>query len=567
MGAAAAGGIGLSGAEAADREKKSVKGWRPPRDRARQRLVDMAEFGRKKGASGKRGIAVCTHPLASAAAVDMLKLGGNAADAACAASIAQCVVETHMTTLSGVFSMLYYDAASGEVSYVNGSMGTPKSHPIFTSELSDLVPILTKERDGSLCPVPGYWGGFEASHDRHGVLPRQTVMAPAIHYAREGFEIHPFLWGEMFVESAQLGSSAQGQEMYFRDQRLLNVGETLVQSRHADTLERLAEEGSDYFYRGEFAENYVRAVRDRGGYVTREDMEAWAPIWGEPVRSTYRDYEIVGSPAPDYGGQAVVEIMNMVELIDLQKLGPAFESPETALKLMQIVGQTYSDAIGARFTNSIPPVETMISKETAEARFAQLSGKPRNPYEQFLSPPPGSNQVTVVDEQGNAATVMHSIMSLPYSTGIFVDGVYVCAGLLHLASGIPGSDMRTHSRVAPNMFLKDGKPVLVSGSPSVSLTECIVQNSINILDFGLDIETSVHKPRFGGSSMNNFLALMIERDMGDKTIDRLRKEGAAIEVVNPWNWTHGSFDGVAIDANGVASACGDPRRTAAALTV
>ncbi|TQV70524.1 gamma-glutamyltransferase [Exilibacterium tricleocarpae] len=561
--------VSTSGAStAASTGALASAGWKPPSDPERRRLVAMAEFGRKQGVSGRNGVAVCTHPLATKAATDMLQMGGNAVDAICAASMAQAVVEPHMTTLSGVFSMLYYEAATGRLSYVNGSANAPKKHPIFTLPLSDLGRfIATGARTGALCPVPGFWGGFEAAHDHHGRLSRKTVMAPAIHYARDGFEIHPFLWGEMFVESAALGAASQGQEMYFKNRRLLNTGEKLIQSRHADTLERLAEEGSDYFYRGEFARKYVQAVQAAGGYVTEEDMAQWQPLWDQPVRTTYRDYELVAAPTPDFGGQALVEIMNMVEHIDLQRQGPAFESPETTFKLMQIVGQVYTDSILGRLTGTLMPVEKAISKEFAAERFAKLSGPPKGPYDNLVALPPGSNHVTVVDGEGNIATVLHSVMSMPYTTGIFVEGVYACAGLIHLGAGIPGPDRRIHARICPNMFFKNGKPVLASGSPSVSLTENIVQNSINILDFGLDIETSVHKARFGGANIDNLKMLMVEADMGAKTLSYLRGKNAAIKSVNPWNWTHGSFDGIHIDAQGLASACGDPRRTAQAFAV
>lgn len=537
--------------------------WSPPSDRERNRLISMATFGRKKAVSSRNGIAICTHPLASAVAIDMLKAGGNACDAICAASIAQTVLEPHMTTLSGVFSMLYYDARARAYSYINGSMNAPKAHPIFKNGAKALETLAGPgQRNGKLSPVPGFWGGVEASHGRHGRLPIKTVMAPAIHHARHGFEIHPFLWGEMFVESPGLGAVPQGQEMYFRDRRLLNVGEKLVQSRYADTLERLAEEGGDYFYRGEFARKYAEAVQRAGGYVTAEDMEAWRPLIGEPVRSTYRGYDLIAAPAPDYGGQALIEIMNMVELLDVQKLGPAYASPETTRRLIQIIERVYADAVTQRWEKKLQPVERMISKSFAAERLGQLE----KPGVAGPAPaPPGSAHITVVDREGNVATVLHSVMSAPYTTRIFVDGVYVCAGLLHLGSGVPGEDGRVHCRIAPNMFAKNGKPVLASGSPSVSLTENIVQNSMNMLDFGLDIETSVHKPRFGGSDLNVAGAMMIEADMGEALIEQVKARGRSLVSASPWDWMHGSFEGIRIAEDGTASACGDPRRTAQAL--
>jgi gamma-glutamyltranspeptidase/glutathione hydrolase len=526
----------------------------------------MAEFGRKKGVSGRNGMAICTHPLASAAAIDVLRVGGNACDAICAASLAQTVVEPHMTTLSGIFSMLYYDARSRSYSYVNGSMNAPRAHPIFNEGAKALEALGgIGQRNGQLSPVPGFWGGVEASHGKHGRLPIKTVTAPAIHYARHGFEIHPFLWGEMFLESSGLGAVPQGQEMYFSNRRLLKVGEKLIQSRYADTLERLAEEGSNYFYHGEFARKYAEAVQRAGGYVTVEDMEAWRPIIGEPVRSTYRGYELLAAPAPDYGGQALVEIMNMVELLDVQKLGPAYASPETTRHLLQIIQRVYADAVTQRWEKKVEPAERMISKSFAAERFSQLREKPvaAGP----AAAPPGSAHITVVDSEGNVATVLHSVMSAPYTTRIFVDGVYVCAGLLHLGSGMPGEDGRVHCRIAPNIFARNGKPVLASGSPSVSLTENIVQNSMNMLDFGLDIETSVHKPRFGGSDLNIPGAMMIEADMGEALIEQVKARGQKLTSATPWDWMHGSFEGIRIAEDGTASACGDPRRTAQALAL
>ncbi|MDE2976873.1 MAG: gamma-glutamyltransferase [Acidobacteriota bacterium] len=534
--AAAAGGAAMAigcapGSEPGGSAPAAVNGWTPPDDEARRALVGTARFGPKQAVRSANGIAICTHPLASAAAADMLALGGNACDGVLAASIAQAVVEPHMTTLSGCLSMLYYDAASGEYTYVNGMMAAPQAVPdVRNMDVAEFGALMTKT-DGTLCFVPGFWGGFEAGLERHGLLPRATVMAPAIHYARDGFEIHPFLWGEMFVESAVLGREPFSREIYFDGGTLRDIGDKLVQSELADTLDRLAEDGGDHFYRGEFGRRYAETVQARGGLITADDMAAYEAFWDEPVQGTYRDYGVVGSPAPDFGGQALVEIMNMVELLDLQQAGPAFESGETTLEGRPASPNDRYEALGVA-----PP------------------------------PPPGSNHVTVVDAAGNVATVLHSVMSMPFRTGIYVDGVYACASGVHLGSGPVEPGGRAHARICPNMFTRDGKPVLASGSPSVSLTENIVQNTTNLLDFGLDLESSVHKPRFGGSSMSVPGALIVEADLAGDPVGRLEDAGATVEVVNPWNWLCGSFEGVLIEEDG-AVACGDPRRTARAVAV
>jgi gamma-glutamyltranspeptidase/glutathione hydrolase len=153
-------------------------------DTERRKLVAEARFGRKKAASGKNGVVVCSHPLASHAGVEMLKSGGNACDAACTAAITQTVVEPHMTTITGVFSMLYYDAKTGKTTYMNGGMNVPKAGLAGYSG-ADL-------KTGRGCGVPGWWAGFEAALGKHGSKAKSEVMATAIGYARDGFEVHPF---------------------------------------------------------------------------------------------------------------------------------------------------------------------------------------------------------------------------------------------------------------------------------------------------------------------------------------------------------------------------------------
>ena len=148
-------------------------------DEERKQLIAEAQFGRKPLATSKEGMVICSHPLATREAVKILKSGGNACDAALCASITQTVIEPHMTGITGVLSMLYFDAASRKTTYINGRWN----------------PLLKPVND-----VPGYWAGFEEALNRHGSKPIKEIMAPAIRYARDGFEIHPFLWGFMFQQ-------------------------------------------------------------------------------------------------------------------------------------------------------------------------------------------------------------------------------------------------------------------------------------------------------------------------------------------------------------------------------
>ncbi len=528
-------------------------------DEERRRLLELANFGRKVPDSGKQGLVICSHPLATRAGVDVLRAGGNAVDAALATSVCQTVVEPHMTGITGVLSMLYFDAANGETTYVNGSAARPAA-PLDGFSPADLA-------TGRGVAVPGFWAGFEAAHARHGQASRATVMEAAIDYARDGFEIHPFLWGEIFTEYSRIGRTAQGREIFSRNNTLPRPGDLLIQQRAADTLSALLEEGNDYFYRGAFATELVDVVQAAGGVLTLEDMERYEARWQPPAEGSYRGYKVLGSPPPDHGGSHLIEILNMVELLDLQKLGPPTESAEALFHMARIANQVYLDGFKQHdpATHELP-LELILSKEYARMRFELM--QMNQTVDAGPAPPPaGSNHVTVVDADGNVATILHSCMSLPWSNGLFAGGVTVVAAGAHYMRVMPGPGDRISAYVCPNIVFDGERCVLASGSPSVSLLQNILQNSTNILDFGIPIGESVNRPRFGGGSYTSPGRLLVEVDLDEKVRDAAAKRGIAWDVVNPWNWHHGSFEGIFMAADGTAHACGDPRRNAMALAV
>ena len=528
-------------------------------DAERRRLLELANFGRKAPASGSKGLVICSHPLASRAGVDVLKAGGNAADAALATSICQTVVEPHMTGITGVLSMLYFDTTSGETTYVNGSAARPAA-PLDGFSAADLA-------TGRGVAVPGFWAGFEAAHARHGQASRETVMQAAIGYAREGFEIHPFLWGEIFTEYARIGRTPEGRAIFSRNSTLPRPGDLLVQERAADTLTALLEEGNGHFYRGAFARELVDVVQAAGGVLTLEDMERYEARWQPPAEGSYRGYKVLGSPPPDHGGSHLIEILNMVELLALQKLGPPTESAEALFHMARIVNQVYLDGFRQHdpATHELP-LELILSKEYARMRF-ELMQMDQKVDAGPAPPPAGSNHVTAVDAGGNVATILHSCMSLPWSNGLFAGGVTVVAAGAHYMRVMPGPGDRISAYVCPNIVFDGERPVLASGSPSVSLLQNILQNTTNILDFGIPIGDSVNRPRFGGGSYTSPGKLLIEADLDGKVRAAAAARGIAWDVVNPWNWHHGSFEGIFMDSKGTAHACGDPRRNAMALAV
>jgi gamma-glutamyltranspeptidase/glutathione hydrolase len=525
----------------------------------RHKLLEQAQFGRKTPASGKKGMVICSHPLASQAGADLLKAGGNAADAALAMSVCQTVVEPHMTGITGVLSMLYFDAKTGKTSYVNGSAARP---------MADLPGFSAADISGGRgVAVPGFWAGFEAAHAKHGNASRASIMAAAIAYARDGFEIHPFLWGEIFTQFHMIALTPKGQEIFMKNNTLPRPGDLLVQQRAADTLEALLAEGNEYFYRGAFARELVETVQAAGGVLSLDDMARYEARWQEPSEGTYRNYRVVASPPPDHGGSHMIEILNMVELLDLQRLGPPTDSPDSLFHMARIANQVYADGSKQHDpATHVLPMDILLSKEYAQMRF-DLMQMDQKLDTGAAPPPPGSNHVTAVDAEGNVATILHSCMSYPWSNGLFAGGVTVVAAGAHYLRVMPGPGDRISAYVCPNMIFDGNRPVLASGSPSVALLQNILQNTVNILDFGINIGDSVHRPRFGAGSYTKPGSLQIEVDIDEKVRKAAGDRGISWETVNPWNWLHGSFEGIHMTADGTAHACGDPRRNAMAIAV
>jgi gamma-glutamyltranspeptidase/glutathione hydrolase len=514
------------------------------------RLSAAARFGPKEPVSGRHG-AVCTsHPLATRAAADMLRAGGNACDAALTAAAVQTVVEPHMTTAAGVLGLLYYDAATAKTTYLNASINAP---------LAGVGP-LTEDTVGTGLgvAVPGWWAGFEAAAYAWGSRPLAALLAEAIGLADEGFPIHAFLYGMMFEQVGRVGSTPAGRDVFFRDGQLRDPGDDLRQPALAETYRRLVREGSDFYYRGAFADEYCALVQAAGGRVAVEDFRRYEVMWQTPVEGSYRGRRVLGSPPPDAGGLHVIEALNMLEHVDLRALGRPQESAETLALMMAVCQEVLGSQAVLRDPGRYEPVVGVLtSKAYAEARLALLSPT------DLPGPagPPGTAHIVVVDAAGNAASLLHSLSAMPWDNGLFVGGVSIPAAGTHFLRACPRPGERAVKYVAPTMLFDGPSPSLVMGSPSVSIVANIVQNVVNVVDFGDDLATSVGRPRFGNVWDGGQL---VEADFGPDLLSAVAARGVGLNVTSPWSVHNGSFEAVAIDGTGLRSACADPRRAGSA---
>jgi gamma-glutamyltranspeptidase/glutathione hydrolase len=522
----------------------------------RAALIRTSRPGPKASVRGSAGVAITDHPLATQAAVELLAAGGSAADAALAAAAAQTVIEPEMTTMTGCLSTLYYDARSRTTTYCNGtpSMPAAKDRPF---QLADLA-------SGRAVATPGWWAGFDAVLDRFGRKTRREVLAPAISYARDGIEITPMQYAFLRNYATEISKSAEGREIHFVDGVPRQPFEQWRQFALADALEELAIGGADYFYRGKLGQRLVEAVQRAGGWLSAVDLDGYEVRWQEPVRGSYHDFDVVGCPPPDNGGALVIEALNLIELLDLPRDGHWSTSAESIFELMRIVQTVYDD--GARQHDPAShelPVEQLLSKGFAEARLALIRMADRTPASKPAHV--GSCQVTVVDADGNIATLMNSSMSACWGSGLWVDGMWVAAASVHALRTDAGPGDRLTVPISSTMAFQDDEPVLAAGSPSMNCMAAVVQNVLNLVDYGDSVEQSVHRPRFG--IIESPEGQPIENDLAPELHAQVAGRGLPLLAVAPWTFNMGSFDGVHRDAAGAWTACADPRRGGSAVAV
>jgi gamma-glutamyltranspeptidase/glutathione hydrolase len=485
-----------------------------------------------------------SHPYATEAALEALKNGGNAVDAWLAAALVQTVVEPVMTTLAGGIGFTFYQAESRTPVQLGGIFATPKEETgAFRSE---------DYQTGRTVMIPGWVAGAYDASKRHGKLPWKDLFPRAIHYAEEGFPIDHLLWGWTFEYSKWLGRYPEGREIWYPDGHLLGVGDRLRQPKLALTLRRLASEGPSYFYTGPFARKFVDAVRRHGGHLSPEDLANFKPGWkGEwvadvfdepiPPRGRYRQYEVL---APSNG--MIVFALNLVEAGDLRRRGRPSENGDSLYYLMRIVQEAWHQG---EFYN-LETRDQLLSKEFASAIWPIIEKGPPRPYGGIRT---GTCAITIVDREGNVTFGDHSSTSTPYGTGIFVDGVVANRVVFNRLSS-PARSLGTSFLV-----LENGQPRLTVASPSRSYFSNILQNAVNMLEFGMEPAESVSQPLFGAPG--EYPSEEIEGSVSEPILEALGKRGISPIVVAPGYLHLGSCHAVSIDPGtrtlkGVA----DPRR-------
>ena len=471
------------------------------------------------------GMVASDSPHASEAGARILRLGGNAIDAAAATALALGVTRPYSAGLGGGGFLMVRLGDTGEVHLLDYRECAPgASTPDMFVRARAADPEFSPSMYGGLAvAVPGHLAGHAALLERFGSKPLYLIVEPAAELAEQGFPIDEHYRSvaldmlKTSEKSAKLKEISAGlRERLLFGGTIPPVGTRLVQPEMAQTLRAIGEHGPNVFYRGPIGEAIVRTVRRHGGLMTMEDLARYKPVWREPIRAKYRSYEVLLMPPPSSGGICIAQTLNILEHWNLASLRR--EDPGLAAHLtVEALKHAFADR--ARHLGDADFVEVPIEKLTSEAYAAELAKKIRldgvseaNSYGWHLDDDHGTTHFCVADRWGTVVAATETInltfgsLLVAEGTGIVLNdemddftaepGKPNAFGLRQSAQNAVAPYKRPLSSMSPTIVLQDGKPVLAVGaSGGPRIITGTLQVMLNVIEYGMPVGDAIEQPR------------------------------------------------------------------------
>ncbi len=505
-------------------------------------------------------MAATSHPEASAAALDILEEGGNAMDAALAASAVLCMAEPHMTGIGGDCFVLYAPSG-GDVLALNGSGRAPAAVDAARLRGQGLKTIAIDSPHA--VTVPGAVDAWCRLHKDHATMPLERLFAPAIALAEEGCTVAPRVAHDWPMYRTMLADSPSARRLYLRDGEPYRQGERFHNPALGRTLRRIAAEGRAAFYEGEVAEGLIAFLKGQGGVHAVEDFTAQRCEYVTPISSRFGDHEIFECP-PNGQGVIALMILNILE-----QFGGGFGEADQIHLLAEATRIAYGhrDAYLADPALAPVPVDRLLSKETARELAGSIlmqSAVPNGPI-------PGVEHkdtvyLAVVDRDGNAVSFINSIFN-PFGSALYEETSGV---LLHsrgasfsLEEGHPNElapGKRPLHTIIPGVVMRDGQPVAPFGVMGGHYQAAGQGNYISrVLSYGMDVQEALERPRSFASGG----VLSLEPGYGEDIAADLSARG---HVVERPDGPIGGGQAIWIDHDrGLLTGASDPRKDGCAL--
>ena len=449
---------------------------------------------------GKRGMVATSQVYSTLAGLDVLREGGNAIDAAVAAAGVLHAVEPYNTGLGGDMFALFWQAKTGELKGLNGSGRAPAAASV--EELRRFGHRRMPVEHVHAITTPGALDGWVTLLESYGRMDLSRVLSPAIRVAEEGFIVPPIVGKEWEASAKKVSRDSDAASHYLPDGRAPRVGELFRNPALGRTLRTVAEGGREVLYRGELGEKLVRAIQEKGGLLTMEDLAAHRSDWVEPIRATFHGYEVLELP-PNGQGITVLMALNILEEFELSTLG--HNSPDYCHFVLEAMKLAFADC-HSHVTDpeaETIPTERLLSKAYAAERRSLIDSRRALPD---VSPGRFSSGDTVYLATADAEGNMVSIISSLY----YHFGSGVCAGNTGLLMQNRGAGFvldeghpnclkpkkRPLHTIIPACLMKDAKPIMVFGVVGGDMQpQGHVQFLLNHLLFGMDIQEAIEAPR------------------------------------------------------------------------
>ncbi|MBK9654926.1 MAG: gamma-glutamyltransferase [Rhodanobacteraceae bacterium] len=468
--------------------------------------------------AAEHGMVVTAQHLATKVGVDVLKRGGNAVDAAVAVGYALAVVYPAAGNLGGGGFMTLH-LADGRQTFIDFREVAPlaASVDMYLDGAGEVIPGLSTLGYKAVA-VPGTVAGLELALSRYGSMRRAQLMAPAIELAERGFVLDSGDVQMLESAAALLAADPTSAAIFLDAGAAPGVGDKLRQKDLARTLKAIARHGADGFYRGKVAEALVAASRADGGLLTAQDLKQYRAIEREPLRCDYRGYQIVSAPPPSSGGVSVCQILGILEGYPLVELG--FHSAQAVHYQIEAMRHAYVDR---NFELGDPafvdnPLAHLLDRDYAAQIRTRIQPQKAG-VSADLKPGvvihEGSNTThySIADSAGNAASVTYTLNDwfgakvTASGTGVLLNnemddftakvGAPNLYGLIQGEANAIAPGKRPLSSMSPTIVTRDGKPVMVLGTPGGSrIITAVLLTLLNVIDYGMNIQEAVDAPRF-----------------------------------------------------------------------
>lgn len=468
----------------------------------------------------RQGMVASAHVLASQAGVDVLKAGGNAVDAAVTVALSLAVVYPRAGNLGGGGFMVIV-LADGRSTAIDFRETAPRaaSATMYLDTKGEVVP--NRSTMGYLASgTPGTVAGLALAKQRYGAatLSWSQLVEPARQLAANGFVISPTLARDLKQSEQLLAPFPESKRIFLREGKFFTAGERFVQADLARTLERV-QRGWEDFYSGETARLIVEDMAAHGGLITKEDLETYRPVERPLLRGSYRGYTLLTMPPPSSGGITLLQMLGMLEPFDVDGLG--YNSAAKIHLFAEVMRRAFRDR--AEFPGDPAfvkvPVRGLLDPAYLRTRMADFNPETATPSEGLAAGSPAGGESTetthfsVADSEGNVVSCTYTLNGL-FGSGVTVPGIGVLLnnemddftskigaknlyGLIQGSANAIAPHKRPLSSMAPTVVLKDGHPILVTGSPGGStISNTVLLVVTGVIDHHLRITQAVDAPRF-----------------------------------------------------------------------